>query len=66
MSLSHSTLSPKKTKLNPINKNNILRNNLKNLALSQENNQNMGYIPNQSQSMNINQNFILNNMNINR
>ena len=36
MSPSHSTLSPKKTKLNPINKNNILRNNLKNPTLSQE------------------------------
>ena len=36
MSPSHSTLSPKKTKLNPINKNNALRNNLKNPTLSQE------------------------------
>ena len=35
MSPSHSTLSPKKTKLNPINKNN-LRINLKNPSLSQE------------------------------
>ena len=55
MSPSHSTLSPKKTKLNPININNTLRINLKNPFLSQE-------IVKSQENLNENEKSINNNM----
>ena len=55
MSPSHSTLSPKKTKLNPININNTLRINLKNPSLSQE-------IVKSQENLNENEKSINNNM----